>query len=334
MTNKKSLVLLITFSILFSTFFHNSVNVTTEIIFIQNVYAHNFTPNSYASFVSSIDEFQIESKLVYDNLMMGNSSLAEKHAAEAVSIFSWDLMLETEERDKKGSDEIKTAIENLQNISSYISASASTNSLDPNKQEQMDRASQLVKLIETNTNVMINITESQRQIEDSNSLNQVVLFLTNIFTGQENSNNTSIHPMRFVEVVDSILRNYGDAYDVKFDMTDMSYMANMDNSESISMTNKSADNYQNKIDSIENAASYQNAMGLSEQLLEIFDDKLVPIMSTNGTSSLSTNLKEGILQLSSSIKNKASPEDIMMIVHTQIHPNLIKAFNLQILSDV
>lgn len=334
MTNKKSLVLLLTLSILFSTFFHNSENVTTEIIFFQNVYAHNFTPNSYASFVSSIDEFQTESKLVYDNLMMGNFSLAEKHAAEAVSIFSWDLILETEERDKKASDEIKTAIENLQNISSSFSSSSTSTSLDPNKQEQMDRASQLVKLIDANTNVMINIAESQRQMEDSNPLNQVVLFLTNIFTGQENSNNTSIHPMRFAEVVDSVLRNYGDAYDVKFDMTDMSYMANMDNGQSMSMANKSADNYQNKINSIENAASYQSAMGLAEQLLEIFDDELLPIMSSNGTSTLSTDLREGISQLLSSIKNKASPEDIMMIVHTQIHPNLIRAFNLQILSDV
>ncbi|MGD9674731.1 MAG: hypothetical protein AB7U98_14790 [Candidatus Nitrosocosmicus sp.] len=333
MTNQKSLVLLLTLSILFSTFFNNSVNVTTEIKFVQNVYAHNFTPNNYASLVSSIDKFQIESKLVYDNLMTGNSSLAEKHAAEAVSIFSWDLMLETEERDKKVSDEIKTAIENLQNISSSFSSSVATNSLDPNKLEQMDRASQLVKLIDANTNIMINITESQQQIEDSNPLNQVVLFLTNIFTGQENSNNTSIHPMRFAEVVDSVLRNYGDAYDVKFDMTDMTNMANMDNDQSLSMTNKSADNYQNKINSIENAASYQSAMGLAEHLLKIFDDELLPSMAANGTSALSTNLREGILHLSSSIKDKASPEDIMMIVHTQIHPNLIKAFNLQILSD-
>ena len=37
-----------------------------------------------------------------------------------------------------------------------------------------------------------------------------------------------------------------------------------------------------------------------------------------------TNLQNSVTQLNSSIRNKASPIDIMMIVHTQIHPNLLE----------
>lgn len=336
MIREKPLFLLLTLSILFSTFFHSSIIVTTEMIFVQNVYAHSFTPNNYAKFVSSIDEFQTESKLVNDNLIRGNSSLAEKHAAEAFSIFSWDLMSEADERDKKVSDEMKTAIENLQNISSSISKLPSINLQDSNKQEQMEKVSQLVGIIDANTNRMINITESQQRTEDSNPFNQFVAFFVNIFTGQKDSNNTTIHPMRFVEVADSVLRNYGDAYDVDFDMTDMASMASMasmDDSLPMSMNNESTDNDQNRINSIENTADYQSAMGLSEKLLEIFEKDLKPIMTPNGTSVLSANLEDGILQLINSIKDNAPPTDIMMIVHTQIHPNLIAAFNLQILSD-
>ena len=48
---------------------------------------------------------------------------------------------------------------------------------------------------------------------------------------------------------------------------------------------------------------------------------------------ISTNLESGIMQLVSSIESKVPPMDIMMIVHAQIHPNLIDAFDLQILSN-
>jgi hypothetical protein len=43
-----------------------------------------------------------------------------------------------------------------------------------------------------------------------------------------------------------------------------------------------------------------------------------------------TNLEKGLTQLNDSISSKASPLDVMMIVHTQIHPNLLEAFNLQL----
>lgn len=328
------LVRLLSLSIIFSTVFFNGLNVTIEDISIENAYAHSFTPNSYAKFVSSIDEFQVESKLAYDNLIMDNSSLSEKHASEAISIFSWDLLSEAEERDKRVSDEIKSAIESLQNISLSVSKSPSIVKLDPSEKEQMVAASQLMKVIDANSNIMINKTELQQQTEDSNPLNQVTVFFTNIFNGQKDSNNTTIHPMRFVEVADSVLRNYGDAYDVNFDMTDMAYMTNMHQGPLMNNSRDLAENSQNKVNSIENAANYQTALGLSEKLLEIFDMELKPIMHNNGAAALATNLEDGIVQLTNSIKGNAAPEDIMMIVHTQIHPNLIKAFNLQILSEL
>ena len=43
-----------------------------------------------------------------------------------------------------------------------------------------------------------------------------------------------------------------------------------------------------------------------------------------------TNLENGLTQLNDSIAKKSSPLDVMMIVHTQIHPSLLKGFNLQL----
>ena len=85
-------------------------------------------------------------------------------------------------------------------------------------------------------------------------------------------------------------------------------------------------------------ADYQSAQALSAKAQEIFDTELKPIASNNNSTNnddgdmraFTTNLDNGLKQLNNSIKSKASPMDIMMIVHTQIHPNLLEAFNLKL----
>jgi hypothetical protein len=41
-------------------------------------------------------------------------------------------------------------------------------------------------------------------------------------------------------------------------------------------------------------------------------------------------LESDLTQLNDAINNKASPMYIIMVVHTQIHPNLQRAYNLQL----
>jgi len=128
--------------------------------------------------------------------------------------------------------------------------------------------------------------------------------------------------MRLAELLDSVLRNYGYAYGVDFDMTDMSNMAMMHTDHKTSETN-----------SLINIGDYQSAQGFAAKSLEVFDNYLKRMMSNYETSDYRNNLESGLIQLNSSIKDKASPMDIMMIVHSQIHPNLIKAFDIKLLSS-
>jgi hypothetical protein len=81
--------------------------------------------------------------------------------------------------------------------------------------------------------------------------------------------------------------------------------------------------------SLEDIIDYQSAQALATKAIEVFKTELKPIASGN-SSSFVVNLEDGLTQLNNSIKNKASPMDIMMIVHTQIHPNLLEAFNLEL----
>ena len=366
MKQKNTPYVLLILGILFSIITNNNTNIIDDSNFFQNVYGHNFPPNNYASFVASLDQFQIESNLVQSNLINHNMTLAQKHADEAVSIFYWDLLIEIVKHDKKIGDDLKTAVETLRNLTASFPDSPI--SVQGEKQ-RLEQSNQLIARINTNVDKIIAITETQKQSEDSNLLNQVTTFISSIFSPKNDNSNGSIHPMRFAEGVDNVLRNYGDAYDVDFDMTNMENMGNM-NQESttkngnsyapsnssnmnmsmmnmsmmnmsmmnMSMMNmpssmKDSDTKMSTNKPIVNMANYQSAKGMAEKLSDIFNKELKPTISQNETAVYSINLESDVIQLVNSIEYKVSPMDIMMIVHTQIHPNLIGAFDLQILSN-
>lgn len=349
----KIISLLLSFCLLF-----NIINLDNHNLSI--VHSHNFTPNDYASFVSYIDQFQTEANLVNTNLINNNLSLAQEHANEAFSIFYWDLMIEISEHDRKISDELKSAVESLQNItlsfpnSELALSSSNTNNATSEKQEQqlLQQASQLITIIDTNTDIVINMTASRQQAEESSFLNQIIGFFSSMFTSQQqqqdsDNNNGSIHPMRFAELIDSVLRNYGDAYNVNFDMTDMTNMAMMSNSSfadnnssnqntdtgtmNISSTMMHRENMMNTPNLLVNVEDYQSAQDLAAKSLEVFYNHLKPVMSGNETSVYGNSLETGLIQLNNSIDEKVSPMNLMIIVHTQIHPNFIEAFDIQLL---
>jgi hypothetical protein len=109
-------------------------------------------------------------------------------------------------------------------------------------------------------------------------------------------------------------------------MASMNMSSSSSSSTMMNMDSKMDRNYQ-----LVNTADYQSAQALAAKALEIFKAELKPMMSNNNnTTAFITNLENGLTQLNNSIRSKASPMDIMTIVHTQVHPNLMQAFNLQL----
>lgn len=346
MVAKYPLVLLFV-SITFSTVLFSNTN---NFFVIQNVYAHIFTTDETASFLSFADQLQVESELVQTNLINNNLSLAQKHANKAASLLSPSIIVEIAEKNQKVADDLTTAVDDLQKITS-----------SSDKQRQM--VNQLVSQINATLGEAVTIRLEQEQREDSsNFLEKGIEFLRGIFGsggGSEKADNridrnTTIQPLAFADLVDSLLINYGNAYAVDFDMTNMSNMAMMSgNSSSMVMsgmvnnsinnsnssmnmdsTNMSSsamnmDSNMNRNYSLVDITDYQSAQALVTKAQEIFNTEF-KLIAPGNTSIFITNLENGITQLNNSIKNKASPMDVMMIVHTQIHPNLLGAFNLKL----
>lgn len=306
-----------------------SINMNNDNNSFLNAFGHTFSPNESASFLSFVDQIQVESELVRTNFANDSTSLAQEHAKKAGSLLTSNITAEIAEENQRVANELTRAINDLQDIS-----------LSP---QQVGSVDQLVNNIDS----ILGEAESTR-IE------------------QADLENTTIQALAFADLVNSILENYGNAYAVDFDMTNMSNMVmngqDNNNMSTMTMSNMSTngrDNDSNKemnsmnmstsstvvgIDvgggegsesginsssSLANMTDFQSAQALAAKALEIFKVKLKPMAPNNSSASL-TNLENGLSKLNDSIRNKGSPIDIMMIVHTQIHPNILQAFSLRL----
>jgi hypothetical protein len=278
----------------------------------RNVYGHTFSPNESASFISLIDQLRVESELVQMSLRNDNLSLARDHANKSAALLTSNVTKEIAEQNQRVADELSMAIIDLQNISST---------------GQKKSVDQLV----SNIDAILGEAVTTR-IE------------------QEQRTNCTIQALAFASLVNNILTEYGNAYAVEYDMTNMSNMAqlgnntsmvmseianggnnsdsNMDSMNMSSSTMMKKDNETKRNSSLVDISDYQSAQALAAKALEIFNVVLKP-MAPNNTTTFVTNLENGLIQLNSSIRSNASPIDIMMIVHTHIHPNLLKAFSLE-----
>lgn len=322
--------------------------------FDKKIYAHIFSTDETASFVAITDQIQVESQLVKTNLANNNLSLAQNHANKAASLLTPDIVSEVAEANEGIADKLLTEVSDLQKISSA-------------SDEQQQMVNQLVSDINATLGEAVVVRTQQRQQDDSsNFLESGIEFLRGIFGGgsQEPNDrievNNTIQPLALADLVDSILINYGNAYAVDFDMTNMSNMAmmggdsdmmtmsgtagkssnsnngnsmnmdsmNMSSSASPSMgVDNKTDNKTDKDYSLVDITDYQSAQALTTKAQEILNTELRPI-APNNSSAFITNLENGLTQLGDLIQSKSYPMDIMMIVHMQIHPNLLEAFNL------
>jgi hypothetical protein len=140
--------------------------------------------------------------------------------------------------------------------------------------------------------------------------------MSNMATMIESSNSSSSSMAMGGMADDNNNNNNSNMNMASMNMSSSSTMRNMDS--------KMDRNYQ-----LVNTADYQSAQALATRALEVFDSELEPIASSKATSFI-TNLQDSLSQLNSAIRNKTSPMDIMMVAHTQIHPNLLQAFNLEL----
>ena len=285
----------------------------------------------HASFLALVDTIKAETQLVQQNIASNNISLAIDHANKAISLVTDDVNKEIAERNQRLSDDLNADLESLKTSAESADSNNTSNDMDI-------------------------------LVEDINGI------LDEIVTSRidpEQLNNSTIHVLAAVELLDEVLSSYGDAFAVGYDMTNMSMMTmdgnnnNNNNSDTSNDTSSNSENdssmhsmssmsmdgnddagsimsmdgMSNSDNRLVNITYYQTAQALAKKVQELFNNQIIN-SSLSGDSEIANqsinNVSTAIKELITNIDGKSSPMDIMTIVHTKIHPNLMTAFGLQL----
>jgi hypothetical protein len=265
------------------------------------VLGHNFSPDESANFLGLVDIIKGEAQSFQDDLASKNVSLANQHANRALALVTDNVTKEIAERNPRLSDDLKTTLVTLKTSSEPTSNPSTAND--------------------------INFTVSD--------LNGILDEIVTARIDPEKLSNSTIQALRLVEILDGVLRNYGDAYAVGFDMTNMSMMmgdggGGMSSMDMGGMSMSMGDMSSSQQYKLVNMTDYHTAKILAQKVQELFNNRLVNASISGTPATVTNDITAAFQELSSSINDKASPMDIMMIVHTKIHPNIITAFGLQL----
>ena len=197
--------LAICFGLLYSNIMYNSHDA--------KVYGHLFTRDQTGTFVSIIDQVQTELELVAANLANNNVTLAENHSTKASSLLP-RVIGEIGEDSPQLVGELMRSVFGMENLSSTTyNKSQNISTLVNNLNEKLDNAK------------IIRIAQVQ---PTSNFLDKATNLLGGLFGGNtgepssEQVQNSRIEALSLTELMDAVLVNYGKAYNVGFDMTNIS----------------------------------------------------------------------------------------------------------------
>lgn len=235
-------------------------------------------------------------------------------------------------------DETKSALSSIEvDISSdtdlalqqaqYARALFTDNDIRELKERNQRVASEIVEVLDSlqhlsSQNVGDNITRL------SNLLSEAIL----VRIDKDQLSNSTVHALAFADDIDKILEQYtlaikgaNTSKTMNMDKSGMNLSAMKNNtSHSMNMTAKGNDIGSEIVRKID---SYQRAGALTDIAIDKFNKELKG--KSNVTSSLD-QVSMGLEQLKTSIGNNASTTTIMGLVHGQIHPNLMTAFDLQL----
>jgi hypothetical protein len=284
------------------------------------VYAHTFSTSESAEFLSLTDQVRAETALVTINLENNNTTLAQAHAEKASSLLDNDTLSEVRERNNRIANSLETGLEQL---AGNVTSSLTSASPGQMPQDRIQSANQAVM-----------------------SLNDIMAEAVTARVESEQQNNATTWAIVLADLVNVVLSDYGNATGSSFDLTDISNIAQANATSSTSnMTTTTT---------IVDTAAYQSAQYLvNNTILQLFNDTLKPLtMSSNRTSSDNNNatsitqggqdtspaagnitsdidqLEANLLQLKDDINGEATPNEVMVTAHLNIHPLLMQIYGL------
>jgi hypothetical protein len=199
--------------------------------------------------------------------------------------------------------------------------------------EQIKAETELVNAYFLTSNNSSIIEHAKNAANFTNALNDKLRQSTVTDIAQVYTNglyNSTTLALVVANLVDEILRNYGSAYGITYDLTNMSNMVMpmmLSGNDSSSLGHSSMLQKNNAVPV--NMYNYQTAQVLSNVVYRLFNDKLSAQASVDEKVK-TDNLEQSIKDLKYAIDNKVRAEDLMEIAHVKIHPMLQSAYDLKL----
>jgi hypothetical protein len=264
----------------------------------RNVYAHTFSGDQTARFLATVEVIKVHLMLAEIDFAT-NATLSAEHAEHAAEHLTDDIVKEITERNNRLGTELPASLEELHE------ALESGNATAAGVNEQVAEINDL--LGET---VTVRIERTQ---------------LTN----------STVQGTMLADLVDEILESYSGAYgaeegheeDDSMNMTETSANESTQTSSMDGMISSEEDHT-----TIVNIMDYESAQALAARAVELFDTKLKVLADANATDAV-TALEAGLQKLKQAIDNKATLDDVEVIVHTDVHQNIQEAYDLQVIPE-
>ena len=263
----------------------------------ENSFAHDFSPDESAEFLTIVDKIKVESAIVANSSANNDQSSSISHTQYALNTYDSHTNHELSERNERIATELNNTLNQLQD--------------------------------QVETSSIIDKSQINQTVE---TINAILDEAVSVRIDDDQLNNSTIQALVFADIVNTALQSYGSAFGIGIDLTNMSNL-NTTSNENNTVDNKHSNHeLQNITDhtNIINFSSYESALSFADYALKKFNSEIkISIPNNNKTQNYLKKLENGLLEFNTAITNKENPMKVMDVVHTKIQPNLQIIFNLK-----
>jgi hypothetical protein len=268
----------------------------------QRAFAHTFSGDESASFLATVEVIKVHLQLVKIDLAT-NATNSLEHAEHAAEHLDNDTIKEITEKNKRLGTDLPAALKDLQET---------LEGSNPTAADIDQKVTNINNLLDETITVRIEKTQLS---------------------------NSTVQGTMFANLVDEILESYNGAYGIEEEGENGSMNMTESNStgESSNSSMQMSGSDENKTssegnDTIVNMVAYEGAQALTVRAQELFDTKLKAMAEANATQAV-IDLDAGLKHLKQAIDDKAPHDEVDVIVHSEVHPNIQKSFNLQVIPE-
>ncbi|MEO9321838.1 MAG: hypothetical protein ABI361_14320, partial [Nitrososphaera sp.] len=259
-------------------------------------YAHNFSPDESAAYLAKAQEIPVEAHAVQSDITSNNITLVKWHLDKLAQYWNSSDTTQMAERNQLLAKEIPGAISNITKEASKPNPDAGS-----------------IKQFVSNLDSYM--SESVPVRIDSDKLQ-----------------NLTVSALALKSVLDEVMNDYGNATNNSGNLSSSqvnSLMTGNSNMSGMSMSGNMSSMSSQSSSRIPNKAAYESAQAMMSAVQNMWSglkSKTPSSVSSNAISSLDT----GFAKLRQIIDTAQPMDQFLIILHGTIHPNLMKAYNLQL----